>query len=87
MSEEHSTPGDQTITIVLADDHAVVRSGLRMLLESEPDSEVVAEAGDAESAARYVRGHKPTVLMLDLVTEAAESGAGGSGTCDSSGIE
>jgi len=55
-----------TTTIVLADDHAVVRSALRMLLEAEADFEVVAEAGDADTAARYVRGHKPTVLILDL---------------------
>lgn len=54
------------ITIVLADDHAVVRSGLKMLLDSEPDFEVVAEAGDLESAQRYVRGHHPKVLVLDL---------------------
>jgi two-component system, NarL family, response regulator NreC len=54
------------ITIVLADDHAVVRSALRVLLESEPGFEVVAEAGDATGAVRYVRGHKPTVLILDL---------------------
>lgn len=53
-------------TIVLADDHAVVRSALRMLLESEDGFEVVAEAGDAEAATRYVLGHKPTVLILDL---------------------
>jgi two-component system, NarL family, response regulator NreC len=58
--------GASGITIVLADDHAVVRSALRMLLEAEPDFEVVAEAGDAPSAVRYVRGHKPTVLILDL---------------------
>jgi two-component system response regulator NreC len=51
---------------VLADDHAVVRSGLKMLLEAEADFEVIAEAGDAESAARKVRGHKPDVLILDL---------------------
>ena len=55
-----------SIRIVLADDHAVVRSGLRLLLSSEPDLEVVAEAGDTEEAARYVRGHKPDVLVLDL---------------------
>jgi two-component system, NarL family, response regulator NreC len=54
------------ITIVLADDHAVVRSALRVLLESEPGFEVVAEAGDATGAVRYVRGHKPRVLILDL---------------------
>ncbi|HEX6753060.1 MAG TPA: response regulator transcription factor [Solirubrobacterales bacterium] len=53
-------------TIVLADDHTVMRSALRMLLDAEPGFEVVAEAGDAETAVRYVRGHKPTVLILDL---------------------
>jgi len=53
-------------TIVLADDHTVMRSALRMLLDAEPGFEVVAEAGDADTAVRYVRGHKPTVLILDL---------------------
>ncbi|MHB1807959.1 MAG: response regulator transcription factor [Solirubrobacteraceae bacterium] len=56
----------EAITIVLADDHAVVRSGLRLLLDSEDGFEVVAEAGDLESAQRYVRGHHPAVLVLDL---------------------
>ena len=55
-----------TIRLVLADDHAVVRSGLRMLLDSEPGFEVVAEASNIEDARRYVRGHHPTVLVLDL---------------------
>jgi two-component system, NarL family, response regulator NreC len=55
-----------TITIVLADDHTVVRNALRMLLDTEAGFEVVAEAGDADTAVRYVRGHKPTVLILDL---------------------
>src|SRR3954451_4908245 len=53
-------------TIVLADDHVVVRSGLKLLLEGEEDLEVVALAGTADDALRYVRGHKPDVLILDL---------------------
>lgn len=56
----------ETTTIVLADDHTVVRNALRLLLDAEPGFEVVAEAGDADTAVRYVRGHKPTVLILDL---------------------
>jgi two-component system, NarL family, response regulator NreC len=56
----------ETITIVLADDHSVVRSGLRMLLEAEPGIEVLAEAGDVNAARRYTLGHKPRVLVLDL---------------------
>lgn len=54
------------ISIVLADDHTVVRRALRVLLEVEPDFEVVAEAEDADGAVRYLRGHKPNVLILDL---------------------
>jgi two-component system, NarL family, response regulator NreC len=61
------------ITVVLADDHPIVRSGLRMLLDAEADIEVVAEAGDVDSAARYVRGHKPGVLVLDLTMPGAPS--------------
>ena len=54
------------IRIVLADDHAVVRSGLKLVLDNEPGFEVVAEASDVEGARRYVRGHRPAVLVLDL---------------------
>jgi len=54
------------MTIVLADDHAVVRSALKLLLEGENDFEVVAMAGTADDALRYVGGHKPDVLILDL---------------------
>ena len=52
--------------IVIADDHRVVRSGLRMVLDREEDFEVVAEAGDVAEARRYVRAHRPDVLILDL---------------------
>jgi two-component system, NarL family, response regulator NreC len=54
------------IRIVLADDHPVVRRGLRMLLDDESDFEVVAEAGTVAEARRYVLGHHPRVLVLDL---------------------
>jgi two-component system response regulator NreC len=66
MSGNAGEPPNAMIRIVIADDHAVVRSGLRLLLEAEPDFEVVAEAGDVEAARRYVRGHHPGVLVLDL---------------------
>lgn len=76
MSDQDTVPADgedaeqiqpvELIRIVLADDHEVVRTGLRMLLDSQPDFEVVAEASDTDSARRYVRGHHPKVLVLDL---------------------
>ena len=51
---------------MLADDHAVVRRGLELLLEAEEGFEVVASVGDVEAAIRTTRGHKPDVLVLDL---------------------
>ena len=65
-SPAESSVATDTITIVVADDHHVVRSGLRLLLEVEGDFSVVAEAADADSALRSVLGYKPTVLVLDL---------------------
>jgi two-component system, NarL family, response regulator NreC len=55
-----------TITIVLADDHEVVRAGLRMLLEAEPGFTVVSEAGDVALTERRVAAHRPRVLVLDV---------------------
>jgi two-component system response regulator NreC len=55
-----------SLTVVLADDHAVVRSGLRLLLESDPQIAVVAEAGDMTAADAAVRSQRPDVLVLDL---------------------
>jgi two-component system, NarL family, response regulator NreC len=55
-----------TIRIVLADDHAVVRKGLELLLDAEPGFEVVASVGDVGAAIRTTRGYKPDVLVLDL---------------------
>lgn len=55
-----------TVTIVIADYRAVVRTGVRMLLGAEPGFDVVAEAGNLPAAVRFVREHKPRVLVLDL---------------------
>lgn len=57
---------EEPLRIVIADDHSVVRRGLRQLLEGEEGLEVVAEADDIEDARRFTRGHKPDVLVLDL---------------------
>jgi DNA-binding NarL/FixJ family response regulator len=54
------------IRLLIVDDHAVVRLGLRTLLESEPDLRVVAEAGTAEEALVQVENHRPDVVILDI---------------------
>ena len=62
-------PGDDAtprVTIVLADDHALVRSALRLVLEGEPGFEVVGEASNVGTAVHKVRGFKLDVLVLDL---------------------
>jgi two-component system response regulator NreC len=67
MSSRAAAPtAETTITVVVADDHHVVRAGLRVLLDAEERIEVVAEAADADAALRSVLGHKPDVLVLDL---------------------
>jgi two-component system response regulator NreC len=55
------------IRVLIVDDHAVVRSGLRKVLESDADIEVVAEAGDARHAVFEARAHKPDVILMDVV--------------------
>jgi DNA-binding NarL/FixJ family response regulator len=58
--------GRRPIEIVLADDHTMVRRGLRMVLDAEDGLEVVAEAGDVEDALRLTREHRPAIVVLDL---------------------
>jgi two-component system response regulator NreC len=71
-STPHDTPENtpanatETIRVVIVDDHAVVRRGMRQVLDSEDDLEVVAEAANLTDARRYVLGHHPDVLVLDL---------------------
>ena len=58
------------ITVLLVDDHAVVRSGLRALLESENDFQIAGETGDGLEAVRLVEKLKPQVMLLDLMIPA-----------------
>lgn len=64
------------ITIVLADDHQVVRAGLRMLLQAEEGFDVVAEAGDVATTERRVAAYRPRVLILDLNMPGGSSAPG-----------
>jgi DNA-binding NarL/FixJ family response regulator len=58
--------GRDPIRLVLVDDHAVVRSGLRALLDTEPDLLVVGEAGDRDAALAIVTRVRPDVVLMDL---------------------
>ncbi|WP_328352389.1 response regulator transcription factor [Streptomyces sp. NBC_00445] len=55
-----------SIRVIVADDQELVRSGFTMILEAQPDIEVVAEAGDGAEAVAAVRQHAPDVLLLDI---------------------
>jgi DNA-binding NarL/FixJ family response regulator len=56
-----------TIRILLADDHALVRLGFRGLLRGLEGVEVVAEAGDGREAMRMIRGHRPDIALVDIL--------------------
>lgn len=66
---------EKEITVVLADDHNVIRTGLRALLEGEDGLRVIGEAADAPGAQKLVRDRRPDVLVLDLQMPEAEPAA------------
>ena len=57
---------DKMIKVVIADDHMIVRDGLRSLLERQPDMEVVAEADNGRTALKYVKELSPDVVIMDI---------------------
>lgn len=61
-----SSKSKTKIRILLADDHHIVRAGIRQLLESAKDIQVIAEAGDGEEAQSLIQQHKPDVAVLDI---------------------
>ncbi len=60
------TVAEPKIRVVLADDHAVLRAGLKALLNAEPDIEVVGEAPDGASAVEAARDALPDVIVMDI---------------------
>jgi PAS domain S-box-containing protein len=59
-------PKEQPIRVLLADDHAIMREGLRRILQEQQDIEVVAEAGDGEMAVEMTRHYHPDVVIMDV---------------------
>lgn len=59
-------PGARTCTVLLADDHAILRQGLKTMIEQQPGMKVVAEAPDGAEAVELARTHKPDMVIMDI---------------------
>jgi two-component system, NarL family, response regulator NreC len=70
--------GMQKITVLIADDHAILRAGLKLLINAQADMEVVAEAPDGDQAVRAARNTSPQVALMDLTMP----GSGGMGALE-----
>jgi DNA-binding NarL/FixJ family response regulator len=57
---------EAAVQVLIADDQQLVRAGLRMILEAQPDIRVVAQAAEGEEAVRLVRRHRPDVVLMDI---------------------
>ena len=62
------------IDVILADDHDVVRTGIKLLLEADPEIKVIDEAADGSQAYSLVAKHKPSILLLDISMPPGQSG-------------
>jgi two-component system response regulator NreC len=76
ITDSPALVAEQNIRVVLADDHALMRRTLRLMLDGEQDVEVIAEADDLTSLVRHLEAHQPHVLVLDLgMPDGSSSGA------------
>src|SRR5512143_1385849 len=58
--------GDRRLSVLVVDDHPVVRAGLQAMIDAQPDMETVAEAASGEEAIDLFRRHRPAVTLMDL---------------------
>jgi DNA-binding NarL/FixJ family response regulator len=66
MDESLQTSGEPAIRVMCVEDHALVRDGITLILNAQPDMAVVASAGSGEEALELYREHRPNVILMDL---------------------